>query len=186
VTEPDVRLDTALRFLSAQPADVDTAAKRLGRGSGVYAWWAAPDVFPDLPGRAHDSDATVRLLYIGRATSLRGRILRNHLRRSGSSMLRRTLAGLLMPTQGYRTMWTDQVVLCPDDEVRLTAWMHANLRITWAEDPKPEDIEPEIVRRWRPPLNIHGVDPRYVQATVVAARNTYDTSVQAPAVNPGP
>jgi hypothetical protein len=36
------------------------------------------------------------LLYIGIASNLRHRIISNHLRRSGSSTLRRTLAGLLL------------------------------------------------------------------------------------------
>ena len=47
VTEPDVRLDNALRFLSAQPADLDLAAKRLGRGSG-FAIGARETVFSRL------------------------------------------------------------------------------------------------------------------------------------------
>jgi hypothetical protein len=49
-----------------------------------------------LSGPANAHDPSRRVLYLGRATTLRGRILRNHLRRSGSSTLRRTLADLLM------------------------------------------------------------------------------------------
>src|SRR4051794_29257476 len=49
------------------------------------------------------------------------------------STLRRTLAGLLA-SEGYRTTWTDRVVLIPQDETRLTAWMYAHLRLTWAKD----------------------------------------------------
>lgn len=169
------RVEGALRLLSGGPAGLDAAAKRLSRGGGVYAWWAAPSVFPDLPGPPNASDPSLRLLYLGRATSLRGRILRNHLRRSGSSTLRRTLAGLLV-SEGYRTTWTDRVVLIPEDETRLTAWMHTHLRLTWAEDKEPEAIEAELVRRLHPPLNVHGVDPEYLQAAVIAAKHSYDTS----------
>lgn len=169
------RLDEALRLLSGAPVALDVAVKRLARGSGVYAWWAAPSVLPDLPGPPNDSDPSWRMLYLGRATSLRGRILRNHLRRSGSSTLRRTLAGLLV-SEGYRTTWTDRVVLVPEDEARLTAWMHEHLRLTWAEDPEPSDIEAELVRRLHPPLNVHGVDPEHIQAAVVAAKNSYNAS----------
>ncbi|OHX02695.1 GIY-YIG nuclease family protein [Micromonospora sp. WMMB235] len=169
------RLDEALRLLSGAPVALDVAVKRLARGSGVYAWWAAPSVLPDLPGPPNDSDPSRRMLYLGRATSLRGRILRNHLRRSGSSTLRRTLAGLLV-SEGYRTTWTDRVVLVPEDETRLTAWMHEHLRLTWAEDPEPTIIEAELVRRLHPPLNVHGVDPEHIQAAVVAAKNSYNTS----------
>jgi hypothetical protein len=168
------RTEDALRLLSGEPLGLDVAVKRLGRGSGVYAWWAAPSILPDLPGPPNRSVPSLRLLYLGRATSLRGRILRNHLRRSGSSTLRRTLAGLL--SEGYRTTWTDRVVLISEDEARLTAWMYAHLRLTWAQDAEPATIEAELVRRLHPPLNVHGVDPEHLQAAVVAAKNSYNTS----------
>src|SRR5687767_14190479 len=115
-TRPDdvpadpARVEEALRLLSGEPIGLAVAVKRLSRGGGVYAWWAAPSILPDLPGPPNDSVPSLRLLYLGRATSLRGRILRNHLRRSGSSTLRRTLAGLLV-SECYRTTWTVRVVL---------------------------------------------------------------------------
>jgi hypothetical protein len=172
------RAEDALRLLSGVPYALDVAVKGLSRGSGVYAWWAAPSVLPDLPGPPNENAPALRMLYLGRATSLRGRILRNHLRRSGSSTLRRTLAGLLV-SEGYRTMWTaDKVVLVPEDEKRLTAWMYANLRLTWAEDPEPEPVEAELVRRLHPPLNVHGVDPEHLQAAVVEAKKAYDNALQ--------
>jgi hypothetical protein len=182
-TRPDhvptdrARVEEALRLLSGEPAAIAAAVKRLSRGGGVYAWWAAPSVLPDLPGPPNGSVPTLRLLYVGRATSLRGRILRNHLRRSGSSTLRRTLAGLLL-SEGYRTTWTDRVVLIPEDETRLTAWMHAHLRLTWAEDAEPATVEAELVQRLHPPLNVHGVDPEHLQAAVVAAKDAYNASSQ--------
>jgi len=168
-------VEEALRLLSGVPVELGVAVKKLSRGGGVYAWWAAPSILPDLPGPPNASVPSLRLLYLGRATSLRGRILRNHLRRSGSSTLRRTLAGLLV-SEGYRTTWTDRVVLVAEDEARLTAWMHAHLRLTWAEDPEPASVEAELVRRLHPPLNVHGVDPEHLQTAVVAAKNSYNTS----------
>jgi hypothetical protein len=153
------------------------SAVRLGRGSGVYAWWAAPSIFPDLPGPPNGAVPSLRLPYAGKATNLRGRILRNHLRRSGSSTLRRTLAGLLI-SEGYSTTWTDRVVLVPADEARLTTWMFAHLQLTWAEDPEPATIEAELVRRLHPPLNVSGVDPEHVQAAVLVAKNRYNTSAR--------
>ena len=63
--------------------------------SGLYAWWAARGILPHLPGPAHPHE-DLRLLYVGIASNLRRRIISNHLRRSGSSTLRRTLAGLLL------------------------------------------------------------------------------------------
>jgi hypothetical protein len=180
VTESDSDIPNVIRLLCSTPVTTDAASTALSRGGGVYAWWAAPTVFPDLPGMANEADPTVRLLYVGRATSLRGRILRNHLRRSGSSTLRRTLAGLLMPTEGYRTTWTDRVVLVPEDEVRLTAWMRTNLRLTWAEYPYPTDIEDELVWRLVPPLNVSGVDESDLQVAVVEAKATYEASATPP------
>ncbi|WP_239675530.1 GIY-YIG nuclease family protein [Natronosporangium hydrolyticum] len=180
-TRPDdiptdaARVNEALRLLSGEPIGLDVTAKRLSRGSGVYAFWADPSILPDLPGPPNKSVPSLRLLYLGKATSLRGRILRNHLRRSGSSTLRRTLAGLLV-SEGYRTTWTDRVVLVAEDEARLTAWMSAHLRLTWAEDAEPATIEAELVRRVHPPLNVHGVDPEHIQAAVVAAKNSYNAS----------
>ena len=172
---PADRIENALRLLSVAPFALDIAGKGLSRGSGVYAWWAGPSVLPALPGPPNRPVASPRLLYLGRATSLRGRILRNHLRRSGSSTLRRTLAGLLV-SEGYRTTWTDRVVLVPEDEKRLTAWMSAHLRLTWAEDPDPAVVEADLVRRLHPPLNVHGVDPAHLQAAVIAAKDAYNTS----------
>ncbi|SNT65558.1 hypothetical protein SAMN05421812_1247 [Asanoa hainanensis] len=175
------RVEEALRLLSRPPVALEVAAKGLGRGGGVYAWWAAHSVFPELAGPPNVNVPSLRLLYLGRATNLRGRVLRNHLRRSGSSTLRRTLAGLL-GSESYRTTWTDRVVLVPEDETRLTAWMHAHLRFTWAEDPEPEAVEAVLVRRFHPPLNVHGVDPEHVQAAVVAAKHAYNTSSRDPSL----
>jgi hypothetical protein len=176
------RVEEALRLLSGRPAPLDVAVKRVSRGSGVYAWWAGPSVLPGLPGVPNDDDPSLRLLYLGRATSLRGRILRNHLRRSGSSTLRRTLAGLLV-AEGYRTTWTDRVVLVAEDETRLTAWMHTHLRLTWAADPEPASVEAELVRRLHPPLNVSGVSPEHLQQTVLDAKSAYNASA-GPAAEP--
>ncbi|MBB2948886.1 excinuclease UvrABC nuclease subunit [Actinoplanes lutulentus] len=97
------RISEAHRLLTSVPVKLSDAVNELSRGSGVYAWWAAPSVFPDLPGPPNENAPSLRLLYIGLATNLRRRILSNHLRRSGTSTLRRTLAGLLV-SEGYRTI----------------------------------------------------------------------------------
>jgi hypothetical protein len=72
---------------------------------------------------------------VGIATKLRSRLVANHLRRSGSSTLRRTLAGLLLLDEQYRTRWTDRVVLVDDDEARLTHWMTAWTEPSAADSP---------------------------------------------------
>ncbi|MFR9797904.1 GIY-YIG nuclease family protein [Streptomyces sp. MS06] len=171
---------TAVQRISAAlftaPRPVSEAVGVLPGAAGLYAWWAPPDTLPSLPGPANPADGARRLLYLGKATRLRSRITSNHLRRSGSSTLRRTLAGLLMPTREYRTMWTDRVVLVPEDEERLTAWMHAHLALTWVEHPDPLPWEGELVARWEPPLNILGAAPGAALDAVRAARARYRDS----------
>jgi hypothetical protein len=93
-------------------------------------------------------------------------------RRSDSSTLRRTLAGLLLDAEGYRTRWTDRVVLVDEDELRLTEWMSAHLRVSWCRHPEPRAVEPDVVRALRPPLNIdHASGP--LRDGVKAARQRY-------------
>lgn len=112
---PDI-LQAVTDGLNSGPIPLADAVQFLPRTAGIYAWWAEPKVFANLPGLANKTDPSIRLLYLGIATSLRGRIASNHLARSGSSTLRRTLAGLLLPTERYQTSWTDRVVLVPEDE----------------------------------------------------------------------
>jgi hypothetical protein len=181
VTSSDSFTEHVYELLAGLPVSADTAAGTLSRSSGAYAWWAFPTVLPDLPGLTNDHDRKLRLLYVGQASNLRGRILKTHLRRSGSSALRRTLAGLLMPVEGYRTMWKDGVVLIPDDELRLTAWMGRSLRLTWAEHPYPEDVERDLVTRFEPALNLHGVRDDDIHRTVVAAKERFESSARSPA-----
>jgi hypothetical protein len=45
---------------------------------------------------AHPTSPKLRLLYVGIATKLRSRLVSNHLGRTGSSTLRRTMAGFLL------------------------------------------------------------------------------------------
>ncbi|MFE5708026.1 GIY-YIG nuclease family protein [Rhodococcus koreensis] len=165
----------AIAALGATSHALDDLAT-LPAASGLYAWWAAPDLFPHLPGPAHPTDPSVRLLYVGLATNLRRRIGSNHLRRSGSSTLRRTLAGLLLDAEGYQTRRTDRVVLLDEDETRLTAWMHTHLRLSWCPHPTPADVEATVIGQWAPPLNIAHTTPGPVLAVITAARAAYNTS----------
>ena len=168
------------------PTDVDRVIAELRGGPlatseiaqapaapGLYAWWATPTVLPDLEGAAHAGD--LRLLYVGIATKLRSRLGQNHMRRTGSSTLRRTLAGLLLDDEAFRTRWTDRVVLVDEDEVRLTRWMATNLRVSWCEHPTPRDVESVSIEHLTPPLNIdHASGP--ARDAVRAARRRYRAS----------
>lgn len=164
----------AITALSAATQTLDDLTE-LPPASGLYAWWAAPTVLPSLPGPAHSRERNLRLLYVGLASNLRRRIISNHMRRSGSSSLRRTVAGLLLTEQGYRTERTDRVVLIAEDEERLTDWMRAHLRLTWCEHATARAVEPAVIGRWAPPLNIDHTTGA-VRELVKAARTAYNTS----------
>ncbi|WP_182263313.1 GIY-YIG nuclease family protein [Rhodococcus sp. UFZ-B548] len=103
-SSPATPLDAAgtITALSLSTRALDDLSA-LPSASGLYSWWAAPEVFPQLPGPTHPANTGIRLLYVGLATNLRRRVVRNHLRHSGQSTLRRTLAGLLLDTEHYRT-----------------------------------------------------------------------------------
>lgn len=173
-TAPHDAADTITALSSSSRALEDLSM--VPAAPGLYAWWAAPEVFSQLPGPTHPTNAGIRLLYIGLATNLRRRIISNHLRRSGSSTLRRTLAGLLLDTEHYRTRRTDRVVLVDEDEIRLTAWMHTHLRLTWCQHPSPAAVEATVIEQWAPPLNVaHASGP--ARAVIEAARAAYSASV---------
>lgn len=164
------------RELLAGPIGFPQVIDTLPTAPGLYAWWAKLSILPDLPGPTNEYDQALRLLYVGLATNLRRRIAGNHLKRSGSSTLRRTLAGLLLGTEHYRTMWTDRVVLVPDDELRLTAWMTTHLQLTFAEHPEPDTIELGLIAALNPPLNVNGATRSHVRARIVAAKAAYAAS----------
>jgi hypothetical protein len=73
------------------------------------------------------------------------RLEQNHMHRSSSSALRRTLAGLLLDEQGYRTRWTSRVVRIDEDELRLASWMTDQLKGSWVEHPQPRTVEATII-----------------------------------------
>jgi|SRR5690606_686366 len=91
------------------PVQLDVAVLALPQAVGLYAWWALTMVLPAFGGPTNPSASDQRLLYLGIARRLRTRIVGNHLRRSGRSTLRRTLAGLLQAYEGYQTMWTESL-----------------------------------------------------------------------------
>ncbi|MFF2432791.1 GIY-YIG nuclease family protein [Streptomyces sp. NPDC058107] len=148
----------------------------LSTTAGVYAWWAPPEVLASFRGPVNLGDAGRRLLYLGKASRLRSRVVSNHLRDSGRSTLRRTAAGLLMPTEGYRTTWTDRVVLLPKDEQRLTHWMHQHLTLTWSEHADPVPVEKELISNLHPSLNVDGAEHGSTRDIVKQARAFYYAS----------
>ncbi|GAA1221402.1 GIY-YIG nuclease family protein [Pseudonocardia alaniniphila] len=168
-------LDAVVADLHTDPIGAGDIRSRAPAIAGLYAWWADVSVLSHLPGPLHGAIPGLRLLYIGIAARLRSRLASNHMRRSGSSTLRRTLAGLLIDDERYRTRWTDRVVLVDDDEVRLTEWMITHLRVSWCEHPAPRDVEKQIINTLRPPLNVEHASGA-ARDIVKAARRAYYSS----------
>ena len=102
------------------------------------------------------------------------------MRRSGSSTLRRTLAGLLLDAEGYRTRRTDRVVLVDEDEARLTEWMTTHLRISWCTHSEPRAVEGDIIRTLRPPLNVDHASGSVRDAVKVARQRYYGSAGPRP------
>lgn len=178
---PDPRpVESVINDLIDNPVRTEDVRTRAPSAPGLYAWWAPPAIVPDLVGVPHPTVPDQRLLYIGLATKLRSRLASNHLRRTGSSTLRRTLAGLLLDEQGYRTRWTDRVVLVDDDEARLTEWMGNNLRVSWCEYPTPGEVEGDIIRALRPPLNLDHASGPSTQVVKTARRRYHDSAGPRP------
>ncbi|MFR9801725.1 GIY-YIG nuclease family protein [Pseudonocardia sp. RS010] len=173
-------LDAVVDELLARPVRTDEVRTQVPAAPGLYAWWAPPAILPELVGPAHPAEPDLRLLYVGLATKLRSRLASNHLRRSGSSTLRRTLAGLLLDEEGYRTHWTDRVVLVDEDEARLTGWMGTNLRVSWCEHPTPRDVEGDIIQTLHPPLNVDHASGPTLQVIKAARRRYYDSAAPPP------
>lgn len=178
-TDDDV-LSEVSAALAATTRPVGSCAAALPPAPGIYSWWADPLTFPLLSSPTAAMNATDRLLYLGLASNLRKRVTQNHLRRSGSSTLRRTLAGLLMETENYSTRRTDRVVLVEKDERRLTEWMKVNLQLSWVDFEQPKMIEAALIQRLQPPLNVtHSRGPN--REIVDAARRRYRESTAPPA-----
>lgn len=158
------------------PITAGDVRARVPAASGLFAWWASPAVLSALLGPPHRSIPDLRLLYIGIATKLRSRLASNHLGRTGSSTLRRTLAGLLLDDEHYRTRWTDRVVLIDDDETRLTQWMVTHLHVSWREHPSPRDVEQSVIHTLRPPLNVDHASGPALDLVKAARRRYYDSA----------
>lgn len=169
---------TVAQELRGPPADAEKAQAELPRVSGLYAWWAPAGLLPGVSGPAHPHAKGRELLYIGLAQNLRARVAGNHFRGpAGSSTLRRALVALLMASEGYTTRWTKtRVVPIDADEDRLSAWMREHLRVTWAQHPKPDDVESAVIKELGPPLNQMHNKAHPLHSMIAAARAAYRAS----------
>lgn len=164
--------------LTGVPVPVGDAEARIPAGPGLYAWWGAPDVLPGIVGPAHRSVPGLELLYVGIGSGLRARMVDRHVRGgTGASTLRRSLAALLLDQEALRTRWTTtRVVLVPEDEKRLTAWIRDHLHVTWCEHPEPGSVEPDVIAALGSPLNLDHNVGHAAYGTVKAARTAWRAS----------
>lgn len=123
----------------------------------------------------------VRLLYVGKATRLRDRILRNQLApATAQSTLRRSLAGLLMDEAGWSTRRVGRrrpkVALTASSERELTTWMRRHLSLTWSIAVDPTSVEDAVVARLLPPLNLNFTPDGCHRRAVAGARDRFKLS----------
>src|SRR5262249_9665655 len=74
---------------------------------------------------------------------------------AAGSTLRLTL-GCLLSLELRRVGSGERLTFGPMGETRLSEWMHANALVTWLEHPAPWEIEPDLIARFQPPLNLQG------------------------------
>lgn len=122
---------------------------------GLYAWWGPAALLPDSPGPGHPTSPDWRLIYIGNGVDLHKRLVRTHLReRSGQSAVRRVLAAVVSPSEGWGAVQGPSwVQVAETDEARVTGWMRKHLAITWTVTPEHADVERAVIALMQPPLN---------------------------------
>ncbi|WP_104087140.1 GIY-YIG nuclease family protein [Arthrobacter sp. GMC3] len=110
------------------------------------------------------------LIYVGKASNLRGRA-RHHAVQTSKSTFRRSLAALL----GLQAQWHGRSahprLTDPDEEI-LSAWMVANLGMSFCVLPKPElmaELEESMREELLPPLNRDGRTPEQLHVSSMAA-----------------
>jgi hypothetical protein len=156
--------------------------------SGLYAWWAADDVLPDLQylpdGGRHPTSPRLVLLYVGISSDLRSRITRKHLGSStGGSTLRRALAALLSSELDLTACWSpnrDRVTLQKPSEARLTEWMRSRLHVSWAQHPSPKSVEADVIKILGPPCNVDHNEHHPNYERMVSARVAWRVSAGSP------
>ncbi|WP_261554732.1 MFS transporter [Frankia tisae] len=151
--------EEACRVLRAMPVPaaslVGPQALSVPGEPGLYAWWATPGVLPGVPAAAHPS-MSLGLLYVGIAgTSLRQRIVRQHLAaNTGSSTFRFTLASHLLAEGGLTPFRKGGKVLLPPAQLAwLRHWQVSYLHVSWVARPDPTEVEAAVIAAMEPPLN---------------------------------
>lgn len=131
-------------------------------GPGIYAirlkiGSTLPEPFESLL-----APRTTRLIYIGKATSLKSRMLGNELRGRGHGTFFRSIGAVL----GYRPHASSLAArankynfsFMKPDRAAIVEWINANLEISWIELPLEEvrSIEADLIKVHTPLLNLDG------------------------------
>lgn len=154
LTEPE-HLFSRAQVLSS-PTPVPAAA-------GIYAWYFR-EIPGDTPIDGCIARAGMRLLYIGISPknessrqNLRKRIRQHFSGNAEGSTLRKTLGVLLAAESGFplrRVGSGRRRTFTHVGEQWLDGWMDDNALVCWAEHPRPEEVEPDIIQTVSLPLNI--------------------------------
>ena len=168
----DAVLAVALEELSGARHRREDAVELAPRRPGLYAFHGDDRAWAELALTPAFQDQP---LYVGKAErSLNGRDVGTHFAtgKTGSSTVRRSLAALLvgeldlvpLPRNLANPDGSANFALEPAGDARLSQWMATRLTLaTWV---KPDgvqlnSVETSVVRRLRPPLNLHKVgEPR--------------------------
>lgn len=163
-------LDAVVAALAPRDGDPADVAADLPREPGLVAWWLVSGVPPQTLGVRDAPSITAPVaLAVGAATSLRNRVARQDLWRTGVSWPRRCLAGLLLAELELGPVWAAEVVLPRADEDRLTAWMRAGLRLGWVADERRRELLDAVTAEIGPVLREDrepavGAEARFVAA----------------------
>ena len=172
---------TRYELLTSSP--VSPLALKVVTHPGVYAWWDLDGALSTLWPAAFPPVDTSMPLYVGIAQkqSLAARVGEMHLANTRRSGLRRSLAPLL--SQSYDLMRGavrhprgGKFGLEHEQEVALTTWMLANLRMTWVAHDNSGRVEKAMILDLTPPLNdVHAAGSPY-RVQMRALRADFRTS----------
>jgi hypothetical protein len=183
VTDADMK--RAIAALTGTAVTLDVAKPLLPKSSGVYAWWIAGAVIPNVPVNKHPFEVDLDLAYVGIAANrpgssatLRSRVVGNHMNGNiAASTLRRILAALLIATLDLQpTKKGKKVVLPKDQNLRLSGWQMTHLRVTWFATAAPWLVESAINSTLKPPLNLDGNETHPFYKDLSAARRALNLS----------
>lgn len=149
------------------------------KSPGLYSWWVDEAGAEDL-SRGVGHDIQPGLIYAGLAGATRsggskstntlwGRIATMHLgKKHEFSTLRRSLGSILAAESGQPLI----------DEVELTRWMHAHLRVVTIPVADPDtlnELESLLLKELDPPLNLAKVPKAPLRAQLSALRKQFGT-----------